>query len=64
MSEDTVFGLIFYGIGALLVAAGLTLAIGLGGGLAVAGGIVLVLLGLAMVLFWVYATAFGRNMGH
>lgn len=64
MSEDTKFSLIFYGVGALLVAAGLTLTIGLGGGLAVAGGIVLILLGLGLALFWVYATALGRNMGH
>lgn len=64
MSEDTKFSLWSIGITALLVAAGLTLALGSGAGLAVAGGIILVLLELGVGLICLYASAYGKHMNH
>lgn len=64
MSENTKFGLLFFGGGALLVALGLVLLIGVAGWLAVLGGIVLVLIGLGLALFWLYAIGLSKNMGH
>ena len=64
MSEDTKFGLWSIGITALLVAAGLTLALGSGAGPTIASGIILVLLGLGVGLICLYVSAYGKHMNH
>jgi len=64
MNENSLYALIFFGAGALFAAGGLALAIGVGGGWAVAGGVVLILIGVLLALFWLYARALGRNMRH
>ena len=61
LSEGTELKLFGIGVPVLLVAAGLFLAIGVGGWLAITGGIVLVLAGVAICSLTLYLYKFGNQ---
>jgi hypothetical protein len=58
MNENTKFTLLFLGGGLLLIALGLTLAIGLGGWLAIVGGAMLGVGGFWLIALWLFAIGF------
>jgi hypothetical protein len=54
LHENTVMTILFLGSALLLMGLGIAVAVKGRGGLAVAGGVVLMVVGLAIGLFWLY----------
>lgn len=64
LSENQVVALMLIGGGAVLTVAGLLLIFAVGGGAAITAGILLGLLGVALVLSWFYFRALGKAYQH
>jgi hypothetical protein len=64
LSEDTKFTILLLSGALLLIGGGVVLAFGVGGALAVTGGVVLMLAGLCLGLFCLYVSLLGHQSMH